>query len=202
MLPHYLAQFPTLLHNISERLPWEITNDLKNILEQLIPHLGVEYHVQDGIAIHKTAIIEAGVTLKSPVVIGKHCFIGAHAYFREGVFLDQSVKIGPGCEIKSSIICSHSAIAHFNYVGNSIIGHQVNFEAGAIAANHYNERAQKGIRVVHRERIIETGVKKFGAVVGDHSKIGANAVLSPGTLLEKHSIVNRLQLIEQLPRKG
>lgn len=201
MLPHYLAHFPTLLSHVSSHLPWQITSELKDLLPKMIPQLGTDYLIEDGVAIHSTATVEAGVTLKSPVVIGPNCFIGAHAYFREGVFLDHSVKIGPGCEIKSSIICSHTAIAHFNYIGNSIIGHQVNFEAGAIAANHYNERTQKEIRVVHQERIIETGVKKFGALVGDHSKIGANAVLSPGTLLEKHSIVGRLQLIEQLPQR-
>lgn len=198
MLTHYLDQFPALLHKVSERLPWEIATDLKSILEQLIPHLGDEYEVQDGIAIHKTATIEAGVTLKAPVIIGKDCFIGANAYFREGVFLDANVKIGPGCEIKSSIICSQTAIAHFNYVGNSIVGYQVNFEAGAIAANHHNERVQKEISVIHNERIIETGVSKFGALVGDNSKIGANAVLAPGTMLEKKTIVRRLQLIEQI----
>lgn len=198
MLPYYLSHFPSLLSHVAERLPWEITASLKATLEQLIPELGEAYRVQDGIAVHHTALIEPGVTLKAPVVIGPDCFVGAHAYFREGVLLDESVKIGPGCEIKTSVICSVTAIAHFNYVGNSIIGQQVNLEAGAIVANHYNERTQKEIRVLHQERIIETGVKKFGAIVGDHSKIGANAVLSPGTLLEKHSIVERLQLIEQI----
>lgn len=199
MLSHYLAQFPTLLHNVSERLPWEITTELKDILTTLIPQLGEEYRVQNGIAIHASATVEAGVTLKAPVVIAKDCFIGANAYFRDGVFLDESVKIGPGCEIKSSIICSNSAIAHFNYVGNSIIGHGVNLEAGAVVANHYNEREDKMIKVIHGERIIETGVIKFGTLIGDHSKIGANAVLSPGTILNKHSIIGRLQLVEQIP---
>jgi bifunctional N-acetylglucosamine-1-phosphate-uridyltransferase/glucosamine-1-phosphate-acetyltransferase GlmU-like protein len=128
----------------------------------------------------------------------ENCRVGANAYFREGVILDKSVKIGAGCEIKTSFICSNTAIAHFNYIGNSIIGHDVNFEAGSIAANHYNEREDKEISVKVGGEIIQTHSKKFGALVGDGSKIGANAILSPGTILEKNSIVKRLELIEQV----
>ena len=178
--------------------PWEITNDLKNILEKALPTLSDDYIVADGIAIHKTATIENGAVIKKPAIIGTNCFVGANAYFREGVYLDTNVKIGPGCEIKNSIICSNTAIAHFNYIGNSIIGRNVNFEAGSIAANHYNERVSKKISVLHNSQIIETNSEKFGSLVGDDSKIGANAVLSPGTILPKNSIVKRLELIEQV----
>lgn len=178
-------------------LPWEITNNLKEILYKMISGLGEEYNIQDGIAIHKTATIENGAVLKQPVIVGENCFIGANAYFREGVYLDTAVKIGPGCEIKNSIICSGTAIAHFNYVGNSIIGRNVNFEAGSIAANHYNERTVKNISVLYNGQVIDTQSDKFGSLVGDNSRIGANAVLSPGTILAKKSIVKRLELVEQ-----
>lgn len=179
-------------------LPWEITNNLKEILYKIISSLGDDYVIHDGIAIHKTAVIENGAVLKQPVIVGENCFIGANAYFREGVYLDKSVKIGPGCEIKNSIICSGTAIAHFNYIGNSIVGRNVNFEAGSIAANHYNERAIKNISVLYREQVIDTQSDKFGSLIGDDSRIGANAVLSPGTILEKKTIVKRLELVEQL----
>ena len=179
--------------------PWHITTHLKEILETLIPELGEDYILKGKVAIHKTALIEHGAVIKEPAIIGEHCFVGANAYFREGVYLDKSVKIGPGCEIKSSIICSDTSIAHFNYIGNSIIGRHVNFEAGSIAANHYNERVLKQISVLHNNAIIETGTEKFGSLVGDDSKIGANAVLSPGTILNKDTVVKRLQLIEQIP---
>ncbi len=193
----FVAQFPLFTEAFEQKNPWEITSDIKNIITQAIAHLNEDYTIDNGVAIHKTAIIEPGVTLKSPAIIGENCFIGANAYFREGVFLDKNVKIGPGCELKSSIICSDTAIAHFNYIGNSIIGHNVNFEAGAIATNHYNERKSKNIRVKFKGKIINTKVPKFGSLVGDGSKIGANAVLSPGTLLEKKTTVKRLELIEQ-----
>ena len=196
------------ISNISEyfkteqdRLPWELTTNLKEIIESIIPNLNEDFKITDGIAIHKSTIVENGVTIKRPFIAMENCHIGANSYFREGVFLDKLVKIGPSSEIKSSIICSETSIAHLNYIGNSIIGHNVNFEAGSIAANHYNERADKRIRIKYKNEIIDTGVEKFGALVGDNSRIGANGVLSPGTVLKKNSIVKRLELIEQLVRK-
>jgi len=186
--------FPDEIHD----QPWIITNGLKGTIEKMILLLDDNYHIDNNIAIHQTAIIESGAVIKSPAIIGKNCFVGANAYFREGVFLDKSVRIGPGCEIKNSIICSGTAVAHFNYIGNSIIGRNVNFEAGSIAANHYNEWVSKKISVLYRSQIIETNVEKFGSLVGDNSKIGANAVLSPGTILERNSVVKRLELIEQI----
>jgi len=176
--------------------PWELTSNLKEIIEEMIPNLQGDFEVNNGIAIHKSAIIEHNVIIKRPFIAMENCHIAANTYFREGVFLDYLVKIGPSTEIKSSIICSNTSIAHLNYIGNSIIGQHVNFEAGSIAANHYNERQDKKITVKFDNKEIETGVTKFGALVGDNSKIGANAVLSPGTVLKKNSIVKRLELIE------
>ncbi len=177
--------------------PWAITTDLKEIIKKIIPELGDDFHIKNGTAIHKSVVVEKGVTIKGPAIVMEKCYVGAHAYFREGVLLGKAVKIGPSTELKSSIICSDTSIAHLNYIGNSFIGQNVNFEAGSIAANHYNERANKRIWVNYYNQLIDTGIEKFGALVGDHSKIGANAVLSPGTLLEKHSIVGRLELIKQ-----
>lgn len=193
----FIRDFFLIFPDQKNNNPWEIIHKLKEIIEQHILYLGSDFIINDGIAIHKTAEIEQGVTLKRPVIIGENCRVGANAYFREGVYLDKSVNIGPGCEIKNSIICSETAIAHFNYIGNSIIGKNVNFEAGSIAANHYNERTSKRIFVLFQSKVIDTGMEKFGSLVGDNSKIGANAVLSPGTILEKNSIIKRLELVEQ-----
>lgn len=178
--------------------PWELTNQLPEIIINLIKDCNTDYTIENNIAVHKTAVIEAGVILKSPIIIGANCFIGANAYLRGGVFLNTAVSIGPGCEIKSSIIFNNTAVAHFNFIGNSIIGSKVNFEAGAVIANHYNERADKQIEVLHNGTIIKTNTNKFGALVGDNCKIGANAVLSPGTLLTKSTVVKRLELVEQV----
>lgn len=197
-LTDYISTFPALLSLYRHMPPWEITRDLQVILQKIIPELGSEYLITDQVAIHQTAILEKGITLKGPVIIEKNVFVGANSYLRGGVFLDEAVTIGPGCEIKSSILCSATAIAHFNFIGDSIIGQGVNFEAGSITANHHNDKENKQIYLVQESKIIDTQSEKFGSLVGDGCKIGANAVLSPGTVLTPKTIVNRLELIDQL----
>ncbi len=90
-----------------------------------------------------------------------------------------------------------SKLAHFNFVGDSLIGEAVNIEAGAIIANYRNELDGADIRIRHEDQVIDTGVSKFGALVGDGCKIGANAVIAPGALLRSHTRVPRLGLIDQ-----
>ena len=193
----FFARFSDVFPELKDLTPWNITNNLADIIYRYIQRLSSEYTIKDGIAIHNTATIEQNVVLKLPLIISEGGYIGANASLRGPIFLDKKVKIGAGCEIKQSIIFSETAIAHFNYVGNSIIGSNVNFEAGSVAANHYNERKDKTISVLYNGNVIQTNVEKFGSLVGDDSKIGANAVLSPGTILSKNSIVGRLELVEQ-----
>jgi UDP-N-acetylglucosamine diphosphorylase / glucose-1-phosphate thymidylyltransferase / UDP-N-acetylgalactosamine diphosphorylase / glucosamine-1-phosphate N-acetyltransferase / galactosamine-1-phosphate N-acetyltransferase len=177
--------------------PWTITQKIEEIILEKIKTCGDEYIVDGNVAIHKSAKVEDGVVLKGAVFISETCFVGAHAYLRGGVFLDKNVIVGPGCEVKSSIILEKSALAHFNFVGDSIIGANVNLEAGSILANHHNDRDNKEIFILVDGKPQPTGSQKFGALVGDHTKIGANAVLSPGTILKQKSIVGRLELVKQ-----
>jgi NDP-sugar pyrophosphorylase family protein len=178
--------------------PWEIINNLDDLLKEKFSSLNDEYEISGDVAIHKTATIEQNVIFKGRIIIGENSFIGASAYLRGPIFIGKDVKIGPGSEIKQSVIFNETAVAHFNYVGNSMIGNRINFEAGSICANHYNEREDKEISVLFNHEIIKTSTHKFGSLVGDDSRIGANAVLSPGTILSKESIVKRLELIEQV----
>ncbi len=194
----FISGFSEQFIRFNHLRPWQFTNDLPATLTELITGLDSNYKKTAGIAVHSTATVEAGAVLKAPVVIGAHCFPGAHAYSRGGVYLANSVKIGTGCEIKTGIIFNNSSIAHFNFIGDSIPGSKVNFEAGAITANHYNERENKIIPVVYHSTLLQTAVVKFGSLVGDHCKVGANAVLSPGTLLRPNSIVKRLELVDQV----
>jgi NDP-sugar pyrophosphorylase family protein len=193
----FIAVLPEVFEKQKNLFPWDLTKNLSDILQEIIPCLDSDYLIENGIAVHKTATVEKGTTLKPPVIISKNTFVGANTYLRGGVFLDKSVIIGPNCEIKTSIICSGTAIAHFNFIGDSIIGHEVNFEAGSLTANCHNDRTDKKIYVFYKSTVIYTGANKFGALVGDNSKIGANAVLTPGTVLTPNSIVKRLELIDQ-----
>jgi UDP-N-acetylglucosamine diphosphorylase / glucose-1-phosphate thymidylyltransferase / UDP-N-acetylgalactosamine diphosphorylase / glucosamine-1-phosphate N-acetyltransferase / galactosamine-1-phosphate N-acetyltransferase len=197
-IKRYIQNFKSSFFPDNALQPWEITDNLENLITKHLNTLNSDYKIENNIAIHKTAIIEQGVILKGTVIISEDCFVGANAYLRGPIFLSHSVRIGPGSEIKQSIIFDNTAIAHFNYIGNSIIGQNVNFEAGSVCANHYNERQNKRIFVSHGGQLVDTKTEKFGSLVGDNSKIGANAVLSPGTILDKNSIVKRLELVEQI----
>ena len=196
-IKNWIQNFPSWLGQ-EDKMPWEIIEDLDDLVKKQIQTLGKDYKINNGLAVHKTAIVEQGVVLKGNIIISENCFIGANAYLRGPIFLGSTVKIGPGCEIKGSVILDDTATAHFNYVGNSIIGCKVNFEAGSICANHFNERKDKNIFVLYKGELLDTKSEKFGSLVGDHCKVGANAVLSPGTLLEKFSIVKRLELVNQV----
>ena len=193
----YLKNFASVFPELEKEMPWEVAATIQNTIQQKIKNLPGDFKITNEVAIHKTARIEENVTMKGPMIISADCFVGAHAYLRGGVYLGDKTVVGPGCEVKSSLILSGSALAHFNFVGDSLIGSYVNMEAGSIIANHYNERLDKTIYVLINKKKTSIGVTKFGALVGDHTKIGANGVLSPGTILGPQSTVKRLELIEQ-----
>lgn len=198
-LQHYIRRFSDLFGHLAIASPWNLTANIEKILLEKISTLGPEFKIFKDVAIHRSVFIDSHAILKGPAIISGNCFIGAHAYLRGGIFLDDHVSVGPGCELKTSFIFSDSALGHFNYIGDSLIGSNVNFEAGAVVANHFNERKNKNITVTVDGKTYPTGVEKFGALVGDHTKVGANAVLSPGTVLQPETIVKRLQLIDQDP---
>jgi len=202
-LDKYIKNCYQILPLLSDyKQPWEITEDANKIISKIISNLkSDDYIINGSVAIHKTAKIENGVILKDNVVIEKGCFVSAGAYLRNGVYLAEDVHIGPNCEIKSSFIFKKSRIAHLNYVGNSIIGEDVNFEAGSIAANYFNEK-EKYIELFIDGEIIKTGVKKFGALIGDGSRIGANAVLDPGSVLSPGKIIGRLEHYDQVRERS
>ena len=165
-------------------LPWLLTEGLE---ERLSPIAGID----------PSASVAATAVIEGPVRVGARCSIGPGAVLRGGVWLDDDVRIGPSCEIKASLVFRRTAVAHLSYVGNSVLGSDVNLEAGAVLANHWNERGGAEIHVVRDGRAIATGVRKFGALIGDRARIGANAVTSPGTLLRPEAVVPRLALVEQ-----
>jgi len=180
-----------------EMKPWHILDNLEQILSKLLDQVFSPNRDTD-IFIHPDAVVENGAIIKGPVYISAGCFIAAGAYLRGGVFLAENVSIGPTCEVKSSLIFKGSSLAHFNFIGDSIICSGVNFEAGSHTANHWNERNDKTIYVATLQGSVSTGRVKMGAIIGDDSRIGCNSVLSPGTLLAPNTIVPRLTLVEQL----
>jgi UDP-N-acetylglucosamine diphosphorylase / glucose-1-phosphate thymidylyltransferase / UDP-N-acetylgalactosamine diphosphorylase / glucosamine-1-phosphate N-acetyltransferase / galactosamine-1-phosphate N-acetyltransferase len=195
----FISGFSILCPSVNDLQPWEITANTNALVDEMILKLDAnEYSIDNGVAIHKSATVETSTVLKAPVIIGENCFVAATAYLRGGVYLGKNSSVGPGCEIKSSLIFQNTTVAHFNFIGDSIIGNDVNVEAGAVFANRYNERTDKRIRAIYNGALMETLSEKFGGLVGDGSRIGANAVLSPGTILPPDSKVKRLALVEQV----
>lgn len=138
--------------------------------------------------------LEPSAIIKGPAVIGEDCDIRQGAYLRGNVFAGEGCVIGHATEVKNSILMDHSEAGHFNYIGDSIVGRHVNMGAGSKLANlQFRSREEKQKGFIHPIQIssanLETGMEKLGAVVGDHSEIGCNAVLCPGTLLGKDTWV-------------
>lgn len=180
-------------------VPWEATARAEELVHAALESLSADYVLNDDVAVHRTAIVEAGALLKGPAIIGPYAFIGANAYVRGGAFVDQHCVVGPSCELKSSFLFLGAKLAHLSFVGDSLLGPDVNIEAGAVIANHRNELADKQIRIRWQGETIDTGVSKFGALVGNGAKIGANAVIAPGALLAPGAHVPRLALVDQHP---
>jgi UDP-N-acetylglucosamine diphosphorylase / glucose-1-phosphate thymidylyltransferase / UDP-N-acetylgalactosamine diphosphorylase / glucosamine-1-phosphate N-acetyltransferase / galactosamine-1-phosphate N-acetyltransferase len=182
----------------ADAAPWQLTASIEaHVRAALVLLHPRDWQVHGDVAIHRSATVEAGAQLKGPAVIGAECFVSATALLRGGVWLSERCAVGPACELKSSWLGAGSKLAHLSFVGDSVIGGDVNFEAGSIVANHRNEREDKRIRVRVNGALHTLGVTKFGALVGDHARIGANAVLAPGTLLARRSVVPRLGLVDQ-----
>jgi len=198
-ISEYISTWQSLPFAAMDDRPWELPGMADKLISEHASQLSEEF-IRDGdVVIHKSSTIEENVVLKGQMVIGPNCLIASGSYLRGGVFLEEDVIIGPNCEVKSTFICSGSKVAHLSFVGDSIVGSNVNIEAGAIVANYQNELNDKSIRIAHKNGVIETGVSKFGAIIGDGVKIGANAVIAPGALLTHGEVVGRLQLIDQHP---
>ena len=180
-----------------DRPPWSIVANAEALVQEMLAACGDAFDRRDAVALHRSATVESGAVIKGPAVIGPRCFIAAGAYLRGGVWLEEACVIGPGAELKSSFVFGGSKLAHFNFVGDSILGSDVNLEAGSILANFRNERSNKEIKVRIGTQLHGTGVEKFGALVGDGVRIGANAVIAPGALIRPGQVVPRLSLLDQ-----
>jgi len=175
--------------------PWDLVSQVPHLVSGLMGRLPMdEYRVAGDVAIHRSAQVEAGAVLKGPLILGPGCRVASGAYLRGGTWLERDCTVGPGSEVKCALVFAGSTFAHFNFIGDAVVGAQVNFEAGSIVANHRNERLDKRIRVRIDGRLHLTDATKFGALVGDACRIGANAVLAPGALLRPQTVIARLAL--------
>jgi NDP-sugar pyrophosphorylase family protein len=132
-------------------------------------------------------VIEDGAMIKGPAIIGRNCQIRHNAYIREDVIVGDGCVVGNSCELKNAMLFNGCQVPHFNYVGDSILGHKAHLGAGVILSN---VKSLPGNVVVewNGERI-DTGLRKFGALLGDKAEVGCNAVLNPGSVIGRTSVV-------------
>jgi len=142
-------------------------------------------YIAPDVIIGEGTVVEEGAMIPGPAVIGKRCQIRHGAYIRDHVLIGDDCVIGNACEVKHSILFDGCEVPHFNYVGDSILGFKAHLGAGVKLSNV--KLKQESIRVRAQGKEIETGLEKFGAVVGDFAQIGCNAVLNPGSLIGRHS---------------
>lgn len=132
-------------------------------------------------------VVEQGAVLKGPAWIGENCQIRSGCYVRENVVAGNGVVMGNSCEFKNCILFDDVQVPHFNYVGDSILGYHAHLGAGVILSNVKLNRGE--IAVAASEGDIATGLTKFGAIIGDRTEIGCNAVINPGSILGRDCLV-------------
>lgn len=133
------------------------------------------------VSIGQGSVIKAGAVIEGPVVIGDHCEVGPNCYLRPGTTLGRGCKVGQGSEVKNSILMDGAKVPHLSYVGDSILGEGVNLGCGTIVANYRHDG--KTHRSEYKGELVDTGRRKFGAIIGDNVHTGIHTSIYPGRKL-------------------
>jgi NDP-sugar pyrophosphorylase family protein len=167
--------------------PWEALKGIKDLILKLGPGLGDDYNeVSENVWVHKTAVVFPSAYLGAPCIIGPNTEVRHCAFIRGSALIGADCVVGNSVELKNVILFDHVQTPHYNYVGDSILGYRSHMGAGSITSNVKSDRKPV---VVHGEEDVETGLKKVGAMIGDHVEVGCNSVLNPGTVIGRNSNV-------------
>ncbi|MBK6947333.1 MAG: UDP-N-acetylglucosamine pyrophosphorylase [Haliscomenobacter sp.] len=173
----------------SVHYPWEILPALGGILSSLIAELPSGYReLAPGIWVGEGTRIESTALLKGPAIIGRNCDIRHAAFIRENVLLGDEVVVGNSTEVKNAVLFDGVQVPHFNYVGDSILGYKAHLGAGAILSNFKAAGDMIFVQLSDGTKR-DTGLNKLGGLIGDFAEIGCNAVLFPGTIVGRQSII-------------
>ncbi|MEE8807889.1 MAG: UDP-N-acetylglucosamine pyrophosphorylase [Lactimicrobium sp.] len=169
--------------------PWEALAGIKELILKLGPTLDKsEYtEISPNVWVAKSAKVFDSAYLGAPCIIGPRTEVRHCAFIRGSALVGADCVVGNSVELKNVILFDHVQTPHYNYVGDSILGYYAHMGAGSITSN---VRSDKKLVIVHDgDHQIETGLKKFGAMVGNHVEVGCNAVLNPGTVIGPNSNV-------------
>lgn len=175
------------------KYPWEVLAKLADYCRaearkvQLHRSEGPVF-IGEGVQIGEGTILEPGVMIVGPAIIGRNCRLRHNAYIRENAVIGDDCTVGNSCEVKNSLLFNGAQVPHFNYVGDCILGHKAHLGAGAALSNLKLDGSNvwvEGDAGVPQD----TGLRKFGALLGDFTDIGCNAVLNPGSVIGRNSMV-------------
>ena len=168
--------------------PWQALSGIKNLILALGPGLGEEYtEVSPTVWVHKTADIAPTAYLGAPCIIGAGTEVRHCAFIRGSALVGENCVVGNSVELKNVILFDNVQVPHYNYVGDSILGYKSHMGAGAVTSNVKSDKTL--VVVKNGDEKMETGLKKFGAMLGDFVEVGCNSVLNPGTVIGRHSNV-------------
>ena len=179
MAGEYLAQF---------EYPWQALNGVKDLILELGSKLDSDYiQVSPEVWVHKTAIVASTAYLGAPCIIGPDTEVRHCAFIRGSALVGEGCVVGNSVELKNVILFDGVQVPHFNYVGDSILGYMSHMGAGSVTSNVKSDKTL--VTVKDGDQKIGTGLKKFGAMVGDFVEVGCNSVLNPGTVAGRNSNV-------------
>ena len=173
----YLAQY---------EYPWLALKGIKELILELGASLGEEYtEVSPQVWVHKTATVAPTAFLGAPCIIGANTEVRHCAFIRGSALVGENCVVGNSVELKNVILFDNVQVPHYNYVGDSILGYKSHMGAGSITSNVKSDKTL--VSVKDGKEVIETGIKKFGAMLGNFVEVGCNSVLNPGTVIGPHS---------------
>ena len=169
--------------------PWEVLDDIKAFILKFGPTLSAEEfdNPSEGVWIAKDAKVFPSAYIGSPCIIDHGAEVRHCAFIRGSAIVGKNAVVGNSCELKNVVLFDNVQTPHYNYVGDSVLGYKAHMGAGSITSN---VKSDKTLVVVHQpEDPIETGRKKFGAILGDNVEVGCNSVLNPGTVVGRRSSI-------------
>ncbi len=175
--------------------PWDALPLIRQFILDIGPTLPASEYRQlaDDIWVAKNADIAETACIHGPLIVGLESEIRHGAFIRGSVIVGNHCVVGNSTELKNSILFNNVQVPHYNYIGDSILGCKAHLGAGAITSNVKGDRSLVTLRMGDEK--LDTGLKKFGAMIGDHVEIGCNTVLNPGSVIGRNTLVYPLTLI-------
>ena len=169
--------------------PWEALKEIGYLIKKLGPHLDPDIYEKrgDNIWIARSAKVWPTVSVTGPCIIGERTEVRQCAFIRGNALVGDDCVVGNSTELKNVILFNHVQVPHYNYVGDSILGFYSHMGAGSITSNVKSDKQLVVVKDYETGEQAETGLKKFGAMLGDHVEVGCNTVLNPGTVVGRNT---------------